>query len=823
MRRFLVSIVAIATLSPILTAQTPVTIADAGKATLPIVVAEKTSTAIRQHAKTLADYLEKISGARFEVTTGDGKRGIVLGRGADFGLPPFGWEKDPAKTEDYVLRTRPDLVQLIGASDLAVQHAVWDLLHRLGHRQFFPGSNWEVIPKRAKIELSLDLRESPSYWARSIWYGYGAWDYNAEPYRQWCVKNRMAKGIELQTGHAYDGIVSRNKAVFKEHPEYLGLWKGERQSTHFCVSNPGLRKLVVEDAMRRFEADGGRQSISMEPSDGASWCQCEQCKAMGSISDRALTLANLAAEAATAKWPDKFVGMYAYSEHSPPPTIKVHPRVIVSAATAFVRGGFTTEQLLRGWQKQGATTGIREYYSVHTWDRDRPGAARGSNLAYLKKTIPEFHRLGARFMSAESSDNWGPNGLGYYLASRMLWDVREADRADALVDDFLQKSFGPAEPTMREFYRLIDGAQHPLLCDDLVGRMYRLLEQARAKTDDPAIRARLQDLILYTRYVELFANYSTAAGKDRQAAFESLIQFGYRSRKSMMIHDKGLYRDLVNRDKSVNIPTEAKWNVPESKNPWKSSKPFTETETADLVTTGIKTRPLLDFRPVSFSTRLVPATPLKLATPKEGSMGLYYRGNNEFWTWLDKPGSMKLDVKAGVIYTNAGTGKFAIYPTAEPEGKAVAEGTCAPDKTMHPLELTSKFEGLHRFDAGGGGGVGVAFPRELLVTVHSSPEQPFHFHGRWTMYFYVPKGTTIVGGFASGQGSLRDGAGKEVKKFDAKPNYFSVPVSPGQDGTLWRFENTAGLRALMTVPPYLARSGRDLLLPAEVVDKDASK
>ncbi len=29
-------------------------------------------------------------------------------------------------------------------------------------------------------------------------------------------------------------------------------------------------------------------------------------------------------------------------------------------------------------------------------------------------------------MSAESSDNWGPNGLGYYPAARMLWDVDEA-------------------------------------------------------------------------------------------------------------------------------------------------------------------------------------------------------------------------------------------------------------------------------------------------------------------------------------------------------------------------------------------------------------
>ena len=73
-----------------------------------------------------------------------------------------------------------------------------------------------------------------------------------------------------------------------------------------------------------------------------------------------------------------------------------------------------------------------------------PGRARGGNLEYLTRTIPDFHAKGARFMSAESGDCWGPNGLGYYVASRMLWDVDEAGRIDDLVDDFLARAFGPA-------------------------------------------------------------------------------------------------------------------------------------------------------------------------------------------------------------------------------------------------------------------------------------------------------------------------------------------------------------------------------------------
>jgi hypothetical protein len=90
------------------------------------------------------------------------------------------------------------------------------------------------------------------------------------------------------------------------------------------------------------------------------------------------------------------------------------------------------------------------------------------------------------------------------------------------------------------------------------------------------------------------------------------------------------------------------------------------------------------------------------------------------------------------------------------------------------------------------------------------------------MYFYVPKGTSTVGGFGGNAGVLKDGGGKVVFTF-TKNDYFNVPVPPGQDGTLWKFENSLGSRLLMTVPPYLARNGEELLLPREVVERDAAR
>lgn len=823
----LTTLLLLVALVPVIGSAAPVELAKAGQPLVPVVLSAQATPRVEQVAKTLAAQLQRITGGAFVVQTGDGQSGLAVGLPGDFPALQLGarfTSADPTKREDYLLRTHARGTWLVGATDLAVEHAVWDFLHTLGYRQFFPGKAWEIIPARRDLAASVDRFEHPSYYSRRIWYGYGPWDYAEQPYREWCAKNRAVAGIELHTGHAYDGIISRNKAAFTAHPEYYGLLNGQRRSSKICIGNPAVRQLVVADALAQFEKNPAQQSVSVDPSDGGGWCECDACKQLGSVTDRALTLANEVAAGLTGKHADKLVGMYAYSQHSPPPSIRAHPRVVVSTATAFITGGFSVDQLLAGWGKQASMLGIREYYSVNTWDRDLPGAARGGRVDYLKRTIPHFHAQGARFLSAESSDNWAPNGLGYYVAARILWDVREAGQADALVADFLEKSFGPARVPMTKFYQFLIAEKHPPLSDDLVGRMFRLLAEARHLTTDAAIHARLDDLTLYTRYVELWLDYSTASGAARQEAFEQLIRHTYRMRGTMMVHAKALYRDLDNRDKSVNIPSEAKWNVPEDKNPWKKSDPFPRGELSALTQRGIANRKLLDFEPVGFSATLVPAASLQLAAPRPGTFGGLSRGMRNYLTWVDKaPATLKLTGSAGLIYNSRGPAKLDLFPEAEPEGKAVAHADIPPDKAEHAFELRTTFTGLHRLvvnDAAAG--TAVNWPEGAPVTLLSSFDDPARFNGRWTLCFYVPRGTKIVGGFASGPGTLVNASGKKVHEFDAKPGYFSVPVEAGQGGKLWQFQNTAGTRTLMTVPPYLARAGSELLLPEEVV-KDAAK
>lgn len=856
-------------------------LASDGKPSLPVVIGNGASPRVKAAARSLAEYLGRIAGTRFTVTQGDGREGIAVGTFAQF--PDLALEArfdapDPARREQYLLHSHAGGLWAIGATDLAAEHAVWDLLYRLGYRQFFPGAHWEVVPSVPELAIAIDVKEQPAFYGRRIWYGYGNWpDINAAK-GIWDDRNRTKGGFEITSGHAYEGIISANQAEFDQHPEYLC----SSNSTKFRISNPDLRKLVINHALRHFEKNPRAETISLEPSDGGGWKCAEDEAVFKSVSDRVLTLANEVADAVAQRFPGKYVGIYAYNEHSPPPTIRVHSNVIVSVATAFIKGGFTVDQLMEGWSRQGAKLGVREYYSVVIWHKERPGGSVASDPRRTGKNIARYYDLGARFMSSESSDSWGPSGLGYYVAARCLWNPRED--VDAILDDFFEKAFGPVQAPMREFYRLIDRASRPLFTRHLIGSMYRQLDAARKMTDDPGIRSRIEDLVLYTRYVELL--WDLQQGDDKLAGTKNCLSFAYRIRDRHMVHSLGLWRDLRGWSR---VPSDYGWYVPERKptgsmddtlqellgkedsikkpdlsetmelgakedpalaaldpageggfftastkaprtNPWKSSAPFTAKDIDAIIARGIASNPVTSFTPVQFSDDLVPAAgPLKLKPAPAAPFDSHTRGRQVYYVWLDAPGALRFEVTGGQISTNGNPmGTLNLYALEDPTASVVAKAEVPLDLQAHAVDLASAFSGLHRLEVmDAGRGAGLTWPDGTMVTIPSSGEMQTLLRtsrkGGWEMCFYVPRGTPVVGGVIQGSGEMLDGDGRAAYQFAAseRQSYFSVPVPAGQDGRLWRLK-VSGRCLLMTVPPYLARSPGELLVPREVAEADAA-
>lgn len=801
------------------------------QAILPVVVGPKGSEATRSVAAELAAYLGRISGATFQVETGDGSRGIVLGQPGDFDRLPFAiaFDGGPFGREDYVLRSQRQGLYLLGATELAVSHAAWDLLYRLGYRQFFPGETWEVVPHCELLRIALDDRQSPSFHARRIWYNWGLWGYNDQPYRQWCQRNRAVKGFDLNSGHSYESIVAANRAEFDKHPEYYASLAGQRRfrggDTKFCIANQGLRELVVDHAVRFFQSRPQADSISMDPSDGGGWCECVDCARLGSVSDRVVTLANEVAERINQlDLGAKYVGLYAYNQHCAPPHVRVHPNVIPSATTAFITGGYTFDQVIQGWQAQGATLGVYDYLSVVDWDWNLPRGGAAARPAYLASFLPRIHARGIRFYDAESGDCWGPCGLGYYVASRILWDVSEAQQIDSLIEDFLTKAFGTAREPMREFYRLITEDTQRRPPSDIVGRMYRHLDAARTATSDPQVLRRIEHLVLYTRHAELYYAYANGSG-----TVEAVATHAYRMRKTMMVHSYGLWSRLISQQAALT-----------PNHPLKDESPFSPAELAMIVREGIANNRPVDpgFEGVAFSKKLVPAAePLKLAEAPVGRFPSEPQDRQRYEIWIPE-GESVLDLKITVqrVWANR-TPKISLYSPLEVTLDAVASAEdYHPDGKEYAIQLKTPHAGLHQVETVDGGDfTRIQWPQGMPVTIESGIDTPHvtsHFRGAWTLYFYVPKGTSLVGGWAARvanwapriSGRMLDAEGRELLDFaKSEDGWFAVPVPEGQDGRLWKFENSQGVRLLMTVPPYLARSPKELLLPKEVVAADAHR
>jgi len=210
-----------------------------------------------------------------------------------------------------------------------------------------------------------------------------------------------------------------------------------------------------------------------------------------------------------------------------------------------------------------------------------------------------------------------------------------------------------------------------------------------------------------------------------------------------------------------------------------------------------------------------------------------------------KDAEIRFQATPGTILRNRGDITISLYPwdgsdtgqeTEAPEAGAEAgeenvpvflQSTSAitipPDREVHAVEFKPQHGGAFMVEIQDAqSGVLVAdWPSDLPFTLESSEERQFFIVGRVNLVFYVPKGTRTLGLFASGKGTIFDANDRPAHELDGKVGYVSLPIEEGMDGKFWRFYGMVGGRiTLLTVPPFMAPSARELMLPREVVEAD---
>ncbi len=598
-----------------------VVVADAGQPRLTIV-----ARGVKDGVDELQKILRRMSGAEFKIAAEPDKAGsLFVGLAADF--PDLKVDKpDELGDEGFLLKTDGTHLRLVGNKPLGVQHAIATFLLKLGCRWFFPGAVWEVIPQRKTIEVRFNERQVPSFsLGRHIHYGFGAFGPCARDLEEWNRHNRMGGPIPVGMGHTWFGL--DHVKDFAAHPEWFALVDGKRKASKPCYSHPDVIKQGIRHALDK--AAGGAKLVSLSPPDGLGYCECERCRAVcrggktyekhlstfarrpdgvevSVASETVFGFVNAVAEAVAAKYADTYVGCMAYSAYAHPPSFKLNPRVLVQVTTAYRRTDLTLEQHLSTLRERGCQADLREYFSVYQWDWDAKPPEGRLAPAKMLPAFRSYHENGVRCINAESSNNWAPRGLSYYLASCVMWDTK-CD-VESLLRDFYTAAFGPAADALKSFYRhwygaALDSAQAPdsetgeraeaLVPRDKLRELFKDLDTAARLTKDHRdYQARVDHLRMYVHYLVLRQQTTDAgAGKNLDANKEAILrairaetEFAGRLTFTNMIHSRPvLGKAFLRRFKKFEALLK---DVPEARKEnagWRAlGKPPTHAELEDL-------------------------------------------------------------------------------------------------------------------------------------------------------------------------------------------------------------------------------------------------
>jgi len=815
-------------------AKTEVTLAQNGKALMPIIISEQASAQTKAVAADMADILKRMTDATFEVKAGDGKSGIVLGNINEFPTPALdealkiynGYDGKEA----YAIRTGAKGVLLLGATDLGANHAAYRFLHEMGCRWFFPAKVWEIIPEIKTLKFARDITDRPQILSRNMWFQAGSGGHEAEEdYRMWKLRNGHAQSLHVMIGGG--GMNAPFDGTQTTHPEY---WAARKQADGTLVRNPGgwqmelanpeVRKILVKYALDYFKANPNSDMVNLEPADTTEHSESPESLAMGSVSDRVFGMANEVAKAVEKAYPgqQKMVGLLSYNSYWDPPSFKLEPNVHVQ--TSWIPAGgkkYSFEERDRIWPTLSSNRGVYEYYGVFAWSHDKLESSF-SGVEKIHRGLKAKIANGVIALQAESTANWGPNGRGYYIANKAMWNPDQS--LDSLLEDFYTKAFGPAAPAMKKYYDTTDRDSYRYFSRYVIGAAFRHMDEAtRLAKDRPDVLARLDFIKKYLYQLHLNSlQHSNPKEIDGVAVDPGALSAAnyYRTHKDAIL--------------TFNMASQAWWPNKD----WSGAeyqKPYTHEEVEKNFQAGLKffpTRAPSTEKPVVFSTDLVPIVwDIDPKYPKIEKVlrRQVYQGAMKYALYSVKGEPLEFITIAGDAWGNKTT-----YKVTDAKGKVIASGN--PETKVpinHKIEVPAA--GLYFLDYDDSGAYWEFTP--TANTIYSICVAPEVVGARTAelmqhMYFYVPKGVKKVEYFFGTTNDQIPMGWHDLWTLDGKKQegayylneYVSIPVPPGMDGQPWQIQwPSMGRFYFDNIPSYFAPTPDSLLVPREVALKDGLK
>lgn len=493
-----------------------ITLAENGKSDYVVVLGAKPTPAEKFAVETMSKYLKQVTGAEFPIVGED----TTAVRTIAIGNTRFAEASDIAGLgmEEWVQRTAGDRLVIAGGTARATAYGVFDFLERYaGVYQLAPDT--EVVPRRADLRIpALNQRCKPAFISRCIYdpsATRGAQAPSSENmlYLIWNMDNaRVGTSEQLQefrlrvlpgAVHTFGKTFITVKEFAATHPEYFSMdANGQRMTddkgapglwTQLCASNPEVRKIVLEKALRLIADDrvsssaGGIPAshiIEISQNDNTrNLCLCPPCKVIsereGSESGLLIDFINEVARGIAKEYPDMLIQTFAYNYTLQPPLhIRPEPNVLVKWCDNYGQSEFFRpltdpvnahmRRSLEGWSTITRQLAVWDYWrriQLHAPGFYAPQInvhCLQPELAYLRdQNVVSFVTQSEGYFTSRDhpyADDYNSftvlkNWLGYKM-------LQNPDRpVEPLLDTFFSGYYGAAAEPMRELLHYMERRQ----------------------------------------------------------------------------------------------------------------------------------------------------------------------------------------------------------------------------------------------------------------------------------------------------------------------------------------------------------------------------
>ena len=477
----------------------------------PIIVFKDAPPRTHDAAVKLADYIEKISGQKPAMLDGEPQtlpeRAIWIGYQPVLKtlFPKTDFEFKHAE-ETLILanemhlviagRDRWDPEHMTAKGRLSTKtgmqqeygtaNAVYTFLRdQLGVRWLWPGEE-DVIPRERISIAPCELRYHPQIRARAgLFTKLELGDHKEGPDLEWArVQRLQLDSMELDGGHGFghwwEKYSKTNPGFFALQPDGTRSPHPTPHNTKLCESNPEVWKQWLAEVEEQLRENPTQRVFNVSENDGYDFghCVCKDCLAKDhpdgekftfrwrgkqeerpALTDRQVQFANTLGRMLKKRFPDKelFVQLLAYGYSRPAP-IAAAPddNVIIANVSNFAMRG-PKERMVP--MKQHSDWAAKAKHIM--W---RPNLGNPAGLTWGMPDVPITELAGDFRFAAEKGClglyfdmfwyHWSTQGPLYYALAHLAWNPHTDVKA--LMDDYHQRSYGPAASEMKACWELLE-------------------------------------------------------------------------------------------------------------------------------------------------------------------------------------------------------------------------------------------------------------------------------------------------------------------------------------------------------------------------------